>query len=209
MPRPSPTPILHFTRIEHLPTILESGLLADEAAKRGPLAIEIGHRGIKELRRTRAVPCGPGGFVSHYVPFYFAPRSPMMYAINGGSVPEYTEGCGRIIYVVSTVEAVLASGLDLVVSDRNAAVAFASFSANVSDFDDLVEWPLMKERMWNNTAERPDRKERRMAEALVHQRLPVECIVEIVAPTASVAAEARAMLGSLDVPVAVRPEWYF
>ena len=209
MPRPRPTPILHFTRVEHLATIIESGLLADAGAQQGPLVIEIGDRGIKDRRRSRVVPCGPGGVVSNYVPIYFAPRSPMMYAINGGNVPEYTEGCGRIVYLISSIEKVLQAGLDLVLSDRNAATAVASFSADLAEFDVLVDWPLMKERMWNNTLEQPDRKERRMAEALVYERLPAECILGVVAPTAAVATEARAMLGSLDVPVVVRPDWYF
>ena len=46
------------------------------------------------------VPIGPGGAVSDYVLFYFAPRSPMMYAIHRGNVPTYGELGTGIDYLV-------------------------------------------------------------------------------------------------------------
>ena len=40
-----------------------------------PDVTEVGHRGVKERRRTRAVDVGSGGVTADYVPFYYAPRS--------------------------------------------------------------------------------------------------------------------------------------
>ncbi|MGH3867174.1 MAG: DarT ssDNA thymidine ADP-ribosyltransferase family protein [Pseudonocardiaceae bacterium] len=48
MPRPVPTPLYHFTPIHHLASIIERGLLCDTGAAAGPLAVEVGNRGIKE-----------------------------------------------------------------------------------------------------------------------------------------------------------------
>jgi hypothetical protein len=42
---------------------------------------EVGDPQIKERCRNRAVNTGPGGTIGDYVPFYFAPRSPMLYRI--------------------------------------------------------------------------------------------------------------------------------
>lgn len=209
MPRPRPTSIYHFTRVEHLASIVARGLVADSIAQEGLMTVEIGNRGIKANRRARGVPCHPNGVVADYVPFYFAPRSPMMYSIHRGNVPEYSGGCGRIIYLESTLETVVDHGLDLVVTDRNAALAVASYSVDEEEFDDLVDWPLMRKTMWNNTVDEPQRMERRMAEALVHQMVPIECILRVVAPTQSVADEAARTVGTLGIPVDVIPEWYF
>ena len=88
MPRPVPTRLYHFTHVSHLATIVRDGLLCDAQAHVGDrLRIEVGNREIKTQRRQRPVLCGPGGVVADYVPFYFAPRSPMLYAIKGGNVP--------------------------------------------------------------------------------------------------------------------------
>lgn len=103
MPRPVPTPIVHFTRVEHLATIIRGGLLSDSRAQQsGMLQVEVGHPDIKERRRRRPVPAAAGGVVADYVPFYFAPRSPMLYVIERGNVPTYDQGCDRIIYLVTT-----------------------------------------------------------------------------------------------------------
>jgi len=91
MPRPRPTPVFHFTRVEHLETIAASGLHCDSLAQaNGMLTIEVGDTGIKARRSRRLVPLAPGGFVGDYAPFYFAPRSPMMYSIAAGNVPTST-----------------------------------------------------------------------------------------------------------------------
>ncbi len=62
---------------------------------------DVGNQGIKARRSRRAVPVGPGGVVADYAPFYFAPRSPMMFAIEHGNVPTYSSGCDELIYLVS------------------------------------------------------------------------------------------------------------
>ncbi|QNE20014.1 DUF4433 domain-containing protein [Kribbella qitaiheensis] len=36
------------------------------------------------------------------MPFYYAPRSPMMHNIHKGKVPSYQDGCERLIYLATT-----------------------------------------------------------------------------------------------------------
>src|SRR5581483_5076142 len=142
MPRPAPTRIVHFTHVSHLPTVASEGLLSDTRAG-DVLTTEVGNRGIKDQRRRRPVEVGAGGVVADYVPFYFAPRSPMLSAIYHGRVPEYTEGQDPIVYLVTSVERLIELGLTPVFTDRNAALAVAEMSTDLSALDDLVDWELM------------------------------------------------------------------
>lgn len=212
MPRPVPTPVVHFTHIRHVATVARHGLLSDNAAvAEGLLSVEVGNRDIKRRRRERPVTVSPGGTVADYVPFYFAPRSPMMFAIDKGRVPEYVEGIDPFIYLVTDVERLTALGLPVVFTDRNAVLDIARFSNAIEDLDDLVDWPLMKLKYWRATIEEPDRVERRMAECLVHERVPWEAFTELVVRSERRRDEVLAALGPLDVPIRVRvaPDWYF
>ena len=76
------TPIFHITHVENLASIIrEGGLRCDrEAAERGLAEVGIAHQHIKDRRAGRRVPLPPGGTLDDYVPFYFAPRSPMLYS---------------------------------------------------------------------------------------------------------------------------------
>ncbi len=213
--RNSPTQILHFTAVEHLRTIVESGLLSDTAAQAaGVLTTEVGNLGIKDQRRQRAVPIAPGGAVADYVPFYFAPRSPMMFAISKGNVPSYQGGTARLIYLVSTLERVHELGHRPLLTDRNAALAYAEYRAFRPDDpidDDFIDWPLMRQQYWNNTPDEPQRVERRMAECLALDRVAWEAVVSIGTQSEIVAGEVRSILAAAgtDVPVHVRAGWYF
>lgn len=212
MSRPIPTQVVHFTHVDHLETVVENGLLADTTAKSaGLLTVEVGNQGIKDQRRRRAVPVAPGGVVADYVPFYFAPRSPMMSAIEHGRVPTYTAGCDDLIYLVTTVEQLEDLGLTVLYTDRNATLAFAKFSDDSSDLATLIDWELMRAKYWSNTDQDPERRERRMAECLAHEGVPWEAFSEVVARNEACAASARAVLARLgeSTGVVVRPDWYF
>ena len=93
-----PTVVTHFTHVDNLPLMIQHGLLSDTAGRSSNvLVVEVSNLGIKDQRRDRDVPVPPGGAVADYVPFYFAPRSPMMYSISRGNVPSYQGGTARLI----------------------------------------------------------------------------------------------------------------
>lgn len=93
----------HMTRVERLASVVQQGLLSDNTCKlRGIGGVEIGYQHIKARRARRPVPCGAGGTLADYVPFYFAPRSPMLFAITRGQVTEEAARTEGIIYLVSS-----------------------------------------------------------------------------------------------------------
>lgn len=213
--RRKPTKVWHFTAIEHLETLLKHGLLSDNAAQQaGVLTTEVGNLRIKEARRRQSVPHSPGGVVADYVPFYFAPRSPMMYSISCGNVPSYRGGTEPLMYLLSTLERLYEVGPLPLLTDRNASLAYTRYRHfDPADLvaDGFIDWSLMDTKYWANTPDEPDRRERRMAEALVHHRVPWEAITHIATRSQHVADEVLARLGAErpSVPVLVRPNWYF
>lgn len=200
---------MHFTDVVHLTTILAEGLLCDSHASRSVLKKEAGNLDIKAARRLRQVDIEPYGVVADYVPFYFAPRSPMMFAISHGRVPHYGQDVSGLIYLVTSTQELVAQGLTVLVTDRNARLDLAEFRPE-SDCADLVDWDLMKQRYWNNNDQYPDRRERRMAECLVHQKVPFDAFGAIVVQNKQQAATVEAALAAAGkaVPVYVRDAWY-
>ena len=156
----------------------------------------------------------PGGVVADYVPFYFAPRSPMLYRIScdhrDGVPGRYPGGEDPLVYLVSSVDRVAASGRPWLATDGNAAAAVSRFAGG--DLTGLVDWPLMGETYWANDTADPDRERRRMAELLVHRRLPSAALAGFATRTAGRAAQVRAALAAVGRGadyVAVRPGWYY
>ncbi len=212
MTTPARGTLFHFTHIDNLASIVAEGLLCDSQVAVGNSEIvEVAHTHIKERRRRRQVDVEPGGCVADYAPFYLAARSPMLYAIHKGSVAGYLGGQDEVVYLVSTVERLGALGLPFVFTDRNAVLQFARFFDDAAEMESVIDWKVMEGRRFDNTDTQIDRKERRMAEVLVHQRCPWDAITEVAVRTRDRLGEVSSLLATLDVstPVSARPGWYF
>lgn len=212
--RPVPTRVLHMTRIERLPSVIEHGLLPDNACiERHIAGVEIGYDHIKRRRARRDVPCGVGGTLADYVPFYFAPRSPMLFAITCGNVSVEAARTKQIVYLISSTQTLRQAGLTVLASNRHAELDYAEITDQDGDLDgdEFIDWPLMKATYWNNTPQDPDRKERRQAECLVSPSVPWQAIEGVATKTETVCAQVKLVLGTAGqpTPVAVRPQWYF
>src|ERR1044071_7424947 len=89
--------IYHITHVDNLSSILaEGGLWSDAAmiARGGPEA-SIGMSNIKQRRLGLSVKCHRPDRVGEYVPFYFCPRSIMLYLIHCANHPELTYRGGQ------------------------------------------------------------------------------------------------------------------
>lgn len=205
--------IMHFTHIRNLPGILAAECLqADSLVDRASaLKVEAADLDIKAVRKRVQVPFAPYGCVADYVPFYFAPRSPMLYKLAQNSVANYADGQDPLVYLVSSAETVALSGASFLFSDGNCASAVTQYANDLRLLESLVDWEVMRAYMWANTADDPDRKRRRMAEFLVHQRLPVWCLNEVAVRRDTMKQYVNDLLAAhrVDLPVQVRPGWYF
>lgn len=204
--------LFHFTHVENLPSIIAHGLRSDSAVRlASALEVEVGEDRIKAARRVRPVPVPPGGFVADYVPFYFAAKSPMLSSIANNNVAAYREGQEPILYLVTEIRTIVEAGCAAVFTDRNAYYSYAKYVADPMLAYTQVDWPLMNQKWWFNTESEPDRKERRMAEMLVHDAVPFPLIVEIAARSKATLARVSDLLASVEhqPTLAVRADWYF
>jgi hypothetical protein len=138
-----------MTRVERLLSVVEHGLLSDNVCRRRQITgVEIGYDHIKRRRAQRVVPCGVGGTLADYVPFYFAPRSPMLFAITCGQVSAEAACTERIVYLVSSTETLREAGLTVIASNRHAELDYAEITDHDGhlDGDGFVDWPLMARR---------------------------------------------------------------
>src|SRR5262249_5521413 len=162
------------THIGNLPNIIQDGgLWSDEECRKQQIHGQtIGYAHIKERRMTRIILLPPGGTLGAYVPFYFAPRSPMLYTIERRNT-DYKDGQEQVVHLVSSADAISCfnPALHWMFTEGHAEIAFSQFFNNLKDLD-KIDWPLMNSHYWHDTIEDNDRKRRRQAEFLVHRFFP-------------------------------------
>lgn len=214
------TPIHHITHIGNLPRILvEGGLVCDAAVAQHRLCTQvIAYDSIKQRRAVRPVQkllfgnVAAGGVVADYVPFYFCNRSPMLAAIHKGLVPGYDGGQSEVIYLVSSAEAVAASGLVWCFTDGHAVEGMTEFFDDLTDLP-RVDWEAVGTWKWGGRwlLNNPDVKRRKQAEFLVHQRFPWELVQRITVFDRAMAGRVTDTLASTAhrPGVTVEANWYY
>ncbi len=220
---PHPVRLFHITAIANLPAICaaEALLSKNAGASAGIDYQNIAHQGAQGARAGRVVPNPPGGVLHDYVPFYFAPRSPMLSAIDHGRVANCQWRQRDIVHLETTVDLVVAGNVPFVFYDRNATLAF-SRAFTVLERLDAVAWDLLTEsptldgfcKYWQNRLDvekHADRMERRQAEFLVRDRVRLERIVGIGVSDADRAADVSTILAAagVNLRLEVKPDWYF
>lgn len=140
--------IYHITDVKNLSGILaEGGLHSDSRmAQKNPTVI--GYLHIKERRLKEIhVPCCDNRFVGEFVPFYFCPRSPMLYTINRGN-NGMPAGCQEtIVHLVSTVGTGIGLKKVWAVSDGNAGAWHTLFFGTLTAIDAL-DWDAIRATNW-------------------------------------------------------------
>ena len=165
---PAATPLYHITDVINLPAMLAAGGLRSDVGMGATTHEVIGYDHIKRRRMTElSIPCRGGRFVGEFVPFYFCPRSPMLYTINIGKTGR-PAGCqSSIVHLVSTVAAAVNIGPDWAFSNGNAGAYHTDFFAAL-DFLDMLDWEIIESKDWGG-----NRRHRKASEFLVADFLPL------------------------------------
>ncbi len=98
MPIPDNPKLYHIVHVDRLASIIETGglLSDDQIASKNAASSMIGMEHIKQRRlQELTLTSHPGLYVGQCVPFYFCPRSIMLYIIYQANSPDLTYRGGR------------------------------------------------------------------------------------------------------------------
>ena len=212
---PARPKIYHITHGRNLGRIIADGCLwSDEKIiDRGGPEASIGISDIKKRRlEILCVNCHPGTRVGQYVPFYFCPRSVMLYILHRANHPAltYKEGQRPILHLEADLQEVVAwadiLGRPWAFTDRNAG------SLYFESFRDLAQLDQLR---WDHIADMDFRdplvKEAKQAEFLVLGSFPWTLVRTIGVKDEKIAERVRGIVakGDHQPDVQVRAEWYY
>lgn len=212
MPPPAAAKVYHIVHVDRLPSIVSDGCLWSDARmeERQQVGTSIGVTEIKRRRRSNPVSSHPGLSVGDCVPFYFCPRSVMLFVIHKGNHPDlsYRDGQGPIVHLEADLHEVVGWA-----AKNRRRWAFTLSNAGSSYFDDYadlaklekIDWGAVEARDWQG------RSEGKQAEFLVETSLPWGLIRRV---GLSSARAHRAVRDSLQMAdhrprVEVRGDWYY
>ena len=201
--------IVHVDRLESI--IADNGLWCDaEVLKRQLPGTTIGMNNIKQRRLTTSLSSHPDLCVGDCVPFYFCPRSVMLYVISQRNHPElaYRGGQDPIVHLEADLYQTVAWA-----NKHGKRWAFTLSNAGASYFEDRCELTQLDEINWNAVQATDWRqcKEGKQAEFLLEQQFPWERVSRIgvlsqrVYQQVMVAFETAAHKPSVEI----RRNWYY
>lgn len=211
MPVPAQPRIYHIVHVDNLASIAADRCLWSDAImvqRQG--AQVIGNNEIKSDRLTLPVSCNLGTVVGQYVPFYFCPRSVMLYVISKRNHPNvaYQDGQVPVVHLMAdlrqAVEWANSQRRKWAFTDINAANRAADFYNDLHELERL-NWDAIGTLEWRSC------RDHKMAEFLMYDSFPWELIRGI--GVFSEKAGARAMQAfsksAHRPPVKVKREWYY
>ncbi len=177
---PSNPKIYHLVHVDRLPSIVADGYLWSDrgARERGVSGTEIGMSNIKERRLDSELDSHAGLHVGDCVPFYFCPRSVMLYVIHRGNNEylEYRGGQEPIIHLeadlLETVARADANQRRWAFTSSNAGAFYFDDFSDLNDLNSL-DWGAIQATVWREC------QETKQAEFLVEGSFPWELVSRI------------------------------
>lgn len=213
MTLPSHPKIYHIVHMDRLPSILkDEGLVCDaEVVRHGRPGTEIGMSKIKERRlHELTLQSHPGLYVGECVPFYFCPRSVMLYLLHQGNHPDimYQGGQDPIVHLEADLHEVVAWA-----NQNQRRWAFTLSNAGSRFFEDRtdlarlvdLDWEAIQSKDWRHC------KDGKQAEFLLETHFPWWLVERVGVRSRAAYREVTAALPAHGhrPAVEVRPAWYY
>jgi hypothetical protein len=218
MPAPSNPSVYHIIHVDRLPSVIADGhLWCDEVmAARQAVGTTIGMTDIKARRMTSQLASRPGLRVGQCVPFYFCPRSVMLFLIDRRNHPNltYLGGQDPILHLEAdlraTVEWAAANGRRWAFTLSNAGAVYFEDRRDLAELGE-IDWSAVNATKWSGRGVDPSVKEGKQAEFLVERSFPWELISRIGVRTSGARVQVQQVLqDAVHQPaVEVVPSWYY
>ena len=209
---PASPKIYHIVHVDRLPSIVSDGYLwcDAEVSRRGSAGTTIGIDNIKQRRLSNMLSSHSGLHVGDCVPFYFCPRSVMLYVIYKSDHEDlaYRSGQQSIVHLEADLRETVAW------ADRNKQRwAFTLSNAGSRYFEDLCDLEQLDEIDWEavQAEDWRDCKDAKQAEFLIEQRFPWELVSRIGVRSLRIYQQAMGSRGrGANRPsVEIMREWYY
>lgn len=204
--------IYHIVHVDKLPSVLEDEVLLCDAAisRRAQAGTTIGMSHIKTRRLSKPLASHPSLHVGDCVPFYFCPRSVMLYLIHRGNHPDlgYCGGQTPVVHLEADLKTVISwaedNGKRWAFTDSNAGSNYFNDFADLSDLDE-VEWDAVATRSWSQC------REGKQAEFLIEEEFPWNLVDRIGVYSQQYYTQVRGILTSASVQtsVEIKSDWYY
>jgi ssDNA thymidine ADP-ribosyltransferase, DarT len=212
---PSSPKIYHITHTDNLPNIAASMELVSDANRiaNGLTCSLVGMSTIKQRRLNEIeVSCHLGTTVGQYVPFYFCPRSVMLYILHKANNPEltYRDGQQPIVHLEADLNLVMnwanANGVRWAFSNGNAGAYITDFYKDPADLIHL-DWSAIYSTDFRDAKV----KEGKQAEFLMFDVFPWTLIEKIGTINSTIVTKVQTALASArhQPIIAIEPSWYF
>lgn len=212
MPVPAQPKIYHIAHVDRLPHIIAAGHLYSDAHMQTQQGVgtTIGMSNIKARRLILGLSSHPTLHVGDCVPFYFCPRSVMLYLFYQNNHPDLTYRGGQdpIMHLEADLYAVTAwadqNQKHWAFTSSNAGSSYFNDYCNIAELD-KINWDIIEANYWQG------HQEEKQAEFLLEDELPWTLVERIGVKSGAIQQQVNMTLrGAAHTPPAtVMPNWYY
>lgn len=195
-----------LTHIDNIQYIMSHGLVRSVSTLRDENYVPIGDVQVIQIRKDRKY---HGYCLSDYMPFYFGPRSPMLYVIQHGFNGVRKVAPENIIYCVVRIEDIIKNNINCIFTDGHALSSLTNYYSKneLAILDRFIKYDDVYSAYWNSEMD-IDLKRRKEAELLINDDLPVQYIRGFVVYNET--AKTRLInIGVAAELIVVKPGFYF
>lgn len=202
-----------ITHINNLPLLLKNGIVNKNHPNASEDFIEIGNPEIIDVRSTSPVKINNYGMIGDYVPFYFTPKSIMLFNIITGYWHPLVPRRNRSeILVIRCLIDDLATLPRWFFTDGQANIKDGTVKHfNNLDYLDSIDWQCIQNSNFSKSDGDFDRPRRYQAEFLVQHEVPIDYVESLNVYNQQAADAVNDILNenNINLAVNIQPQYFF